>query len=239
MLTPSTPAAPRLALTFCQASVRVLGAYTLSVRLNQIPPLTPLTSADTIRSVQIAASTQLKSGRSCPWASAPCLAASGTSAFFLAALHPSRIHVPASLSLEAVLLPAPSRLSPQRYHEGSDFSPPAHTRRTRRLFCLASSISNLKPCCMPAHRFHESPQRVRLFPAFAMNCQACCTTPPKPVRYPTGCPFASIALHPHRRGGVTFIFTGCDRLRRGFHPADQVSSQMQLIPAKAGAHACR
>jgi hypothetical protein len=62
MLTPSTPAAPPLARTFSQAAARVLGAYTLSIKLNQQPPLTPLTSADTMRSVQIEASIQLKSG---------------------------------------------------------------------------------------------------------------------------------------------------------------------------------
>src|SRR6202045_987325 len=70
---PSTPAAPLLAETFSQAASSVAGAHTLSIRLYQRPPLTPLTSADTMRTVQTEASThdQLR-------ASAPCVALAGT-----------------------------------------------------------------------------------------------------------------------------------------------------------------
>src|SRR5208337_5224752 len=77
MLCPSTPAAPLLARTFSHASASVLGADILSIRLNHRPPLTPLTSAEIMRSVQIEASTQ---PRPWPWAkaSAPCVAACGT-----------------------------------------------------------------------------------------------------------------------------------------------------------------
>ena len=59
MLCPSTPLAPLLARTFSQATVSVRNADTLSIRLNQRPPLTPLTSAEIMRSVQIEPSTQL------------------------------------------------------------------------------------------------------------------------------------------------------------------------------------
>src|SRR5260370_21092169 len=73
MLCLSTPAAPLLAQTFSQAASSVAGANTLSIKLYQRPPLTPLTSANTIRSVQTVASIHLS-----VWASAPCLALAGT-----------------------------------------------------------------------------------------------------------------------------------------------------------------
>src|SRR5882762_4520892 len=76
MLCLSTPAAPLLAQTFSQASSKVAGANTLSIKLYQRPPLTPLTSADTIRSVHTQASIQLLfvSLRISP----PCVAPAGT-----------------------------------------------------------------------------------------------------------------------------------------------------------------
>ena len=58
MLIPSTPAAPLLAQTFLHAAASVAGAQTLSIKLYHLPPLTPLPSADSMRSVQIEASTQ-------------------------------------------------------------------------------------------------------------------------------------------------------------------------------------
>lgn len=70
---PSTPAAPRLARTRAQAARSVADAYTLSINENHLPPLTPLTRADSMRSVHTEASTH---GR-VPLAvevSAPCLA---------------------------------------------------------------------------------------------------------------------------------------------------------------------
>src|SRR5262245_60372286 len=70
---PSTPAAPRLASTFAQAALSVAGANTLSINENHLPPLTPLSRADSMRSVHTEASTH---GR-VPLAvavSAPCLA---------------------------------------------------------------------------------------------------------------------------------------------------------------------
>src|SRR5713226_8837761 len=73
MLCLSTPAAPSLTRTFSQAASSVAGAYTLSIRLYQRPPLTPFSSADTMRSVQTEASTHDQSR-----ASAPCVALAGT-----------------------------------------------------------------------------------------------------------------------------------------------------------------
>src|SRR3981189_1803613 len=88
MLCLSTPAAPSLTWPFSQPASSVAGAYTLSIRLYQCPPLTPFSSADTMRSVQIEASThdQLR-------ASAPCLALTGTAGAF-ACISPSIPHPP-------------------------------------------------------------------------------------------------------------------------------------------------
>src|SRR5690242_15243713 len=73
MLCPSTPAAPSLAHTLSQAASSVAGENTLSIRLYQRPPLTPFSSADTMRSVHTEASTHDQSR-----ASAPRIALAGT-----------------------------------------------------------------------------------------------------------------------------------------------------------------
>src|SRR5438105_9550733 len=101
MLCRSTPAAPALARTFSQAASSVADAHTLSIKLYQRPPLTPLTSADTMRSVHTEASAHDQSR-----ASAPCLAVSGTPGAVLALVRSSRICLPAPPSLAPVLLPA-------------------------------------------------------------------------------------------------------------------------------------
>ena len=75
MLWPSTPAAPLFRATLCHAISRVVGRMTLSTKLNHLPPLTPLTSADTMRSVQIEASAHCHCWFS---ASVPCVAVAGT-----------------------------------------------------------------------------------------------------------------------------------------------------------------
>src|ERR1700684_3086748 len=71
MLCPSTPAAPLLASTFVQAAFSVSGANTLSINAYHLPPLTPLTSADSMRFVQTEASAHDKSCATSP----PCIAA--------------------------------------------------------------------------------------------------------------------------------------------------------------------
>ena len=52
------PRGPLLAATRFQAAAKVRGAVTLSIRLYHVPPVTPLSRAANIRSVQIDASTQ-------------------------------------------------------------------------------------------------------------------------------------------------------------------------------------
>src|SRR5258708_12368248 len=76
------PAAPLFRSTFCHAASRVVGRMALSTRLNHLPPLTPLPSADTMRSVQIEASIHHQV-RGCPPAtSPPCLALTPLSGLF-------------------------------------------------------------------------------------------------------------------------------------------------------------
>src|SRR5579863_76320 len=72
MLCPSTPAAPLLASTFVQAAFSVSGANTLSINAYHLPPLTPLTSADSMRFVHTEASAHDKSCAASP----PCVASS-------------------------------------------------------------------------------------------------------------------------------------------------------------------
>jgi len=70
--------------------------------LYHLPPSTPLTSAETMRSVQIAASTPGIS-----WASAPRIAPFGTVAAFIGCSLSLHTHLPALPSLDPVLLPGP------------------------------------------------------------------------------------------------------------------------------------
>src|SRR5271154_5134331 len=78
MLCPSTPAAPLLDRTFVQAVASVSGANTLSINAYHLPPLTPLTSADSMRFVQTEASAHEKSRAASP----PCVASSALPAFW-------------------------------------------------------------------------------------------------------------------------------------------------------------
>src|SRR5882672_2516147 len=113
MLTPSTPADSAFRATFRHAASRVVGRMTLSIKLYHLPPLTPSTSADTIRSVQIDASAH-HHRRS---ASVPGVALSGTFGT-PACLIPDLAHPASCLpSLGPVLLPGP--LHRHRRHRGN------------------------------------------------------------------------------------------------------------------------
>src|SRR5215218_4611810 len=105
MLCLSTPAAPPLLATFCQAADSVWARMTLSIRLNHFPPLPPLASADNIRSFQTVASTQDHLGSG---VSAPCLALADT-CDALACVWLSVTYPPSCLpSLSTALLSMPS-----------------------------------------------------------------------------------------------------------------------------------
>src|SRR5215831_4969312 len=99
-LCPSTPAAPLFACTFVQASTSVPGAYTLSISEYHLPPLTPLPSADSMRSVHTSASTHAQLRLSFG-VSAPCLP-SRALPFLPALAWSSRLNLPALPSLGRV-----------------------------------------------------------------------------------------------------------------------------------------
>src|SRR5260370_4189215 len=83
------PAAPLFRSTFCHAASRVVGRMALSTRLNHLPPLTPLPSADTMRSVQIEASAHHQV-RGCPPAtSPPCVALAALAGVFCSIPNPT------------------------------------------------------------------------------------------------------------------------------------------------------
>src|SRR5437667_8282883 len=104
MLWPSTPAAPLLRATFRHAASRVVGRTTLSITLYHLPPLTPLPSADTMRSVQIEASAHHHSRRR---AFVPCVVLADTPETASCSI-PGLAPPPSCLpSLGTVLLPAP------------------------------------------------------------------------------------------------------------------------------------
>src|SRR5712671_1212528 len=145
MLCLSTPAAPSLAQTFSQAASKVAGANTLSIKLYQRPPLTPLTSANTIRSVHTQASIQLLfvSLRISP----PCVAPAGTTgvvcAFVSVIAHPPSYPPP---SLGVVLLPTlfTAKLDNRGSSTMRALNPPAprQCERPLRSICLAVRASN-------------------------------------------------------------------------------------------------
>src|SRR5215467_10198702 len=104
-LCPSTPAAPALPLTLSQATLRVWLRYTLSIRLNHFPPLTPFSSAANMRSLHTVASTH---DQSRPCLSAPCVALWGTADAWLSPCSVVKLTLPPSClpSLSTVLLSA-------------------------------------------------------------------------------------------------------------------------------------
>src|SRR5262244_3833886 len=86
---------PPFALTLCHAALSVSARYTLSIRLNHLPPWTPFCSAANMRSFHTEASTHVQSR---PRVFAPCVALSGTAGAWL------------SLCLVVELTPPPSCL---------------------------------------------------------------------------------------------------------------------------------
>src|SRR4029077_9356894 len=68
-LCPSTPAPPLLRTTRCSALCRFSIFHTLSIRLNHLPPLTPLVRAANMRSVHTLAWVHCQ----CGGTSLPCL----------------------------------------------------------------------------------------------------------------------------------------------------------------------
>ncbi len=194
MLCPSTPAAPLLARTFIQASISVLGANTLSIKLNHLPPLTPFASADSIRSVHTAASAPAILG----WASASCAAVSGIPDAFCASavVFTSPPSCP-TFPRPGLCYPCLSdRLGPTASVTMRALTPAdlAHTRQVSPLPlpCRPSIPTPNHIVCLDIAFTVTSAHRDRSRdPGFAELRQARHNTPPKRVRHPTGCSFAS------------------------------------------------
>src|SRR5580704_10889767 len=132
------------------------GAHTLSIKLYQRPPLTPLSSADTMRSVQTEASTHDQR------VSAPRVALAGT-AGAVACFIPSIAHPPSyPPSLGAALLSALS-VAPRPCGTMRAL-PPAWLSQARQvspltLHCLPGIPSPTTSCARTS--LCQSPQRVR------------------------------------------------------------------------------
>jgi hypothetical protein len=206
----------------------------LSIRLYQRPPLTPFSSADTMRSVHTEASTHDDQSR----ASAPCLVLADTAGalpcLIAAFPHPPscpafprrgfavrtsrgwrrcgtmRALTPAVRSHARQVSPLPSLCLPS--------IPPPTTLRARTSLC-------------------QSPQRVRsrLFaPGFTVLLQVRRATPPNRVRYPAGCPFASGGSPPRLAAtqlpSATCVVTPHDV---DSHHADRTTSRTHRSAPKA------
>jgi hypothetical protein len=157
-------------------------------RLNQRPPLTPLTSADTMRSVHTEAFTHDQSR-----ASAPCLAVwhSRCSLCLIPPVpHPPSCPPSLGTALLSALLAAHRRCGTMRA-----LTPVAPRQRGRSLRSVRLPSGHPAPThVMPPNITFLSPRASGRFladPGFATNEQARHCTPPNRVRHPAGCPFAS------------------------------------------------
>lgn len=230
MLTPSTPAAPRLARTFAQAACSVAGACTLSIRLYHRPPLTPFSSADTMRSVHTVASAHDQLRASAPRVACPALPVLSLLGADIApppsclpslgpALLTGRLAAVGRCGTMKALTPAPLTLR----------------RRSLRLLRLAFRASRPQTRCVPRTSLCQSPQRVRPVasrrPGFAVNPRARRHAPPKQVRHPTGCSFASGCSPPRlattQLPSATCAVTSHDK---DSHLADKASSRTHGFP---------
>ena len=205
---------------------------TLSTKLNHLPPLTPLTSADTMRSVQIEASAHPRGGFE---SVCPLLSLSRHCRDFLCRHPDSAPPTPCLPSLGMVLLATPLAAARQRYYEGSD-SCRGHPPR---------QVSSLTSPCLPdiptpttrAVRWSlcQSPQRHRLLPGFATNEQARHSATPNRVRHPTDCRFTSGCSPPRLTAtqlpSITEPATGSGT---DLHRADKAPSRGALNPASTG-----
>ena len=215
-----------------------MGANTLSIRLNHLPPLTPFTSADSIRAVHTPASAPASMGR----ASAPCAALWGIPGAVCAAvvvftsppapargyaarasrglrhIGPMRALSPGGLALTRQVSPLPLRCLPS-------IQPPTTTWASTSLLSVTS-----------AHRVrpHAANCSRRETLGFANMRQARRTTPPKRVRHPAGCSFASDCSPPRltatQLSSATQAVTSCGL---DFHQPDNATSRTHRNTADA------
>ena len=156
--------------------------------ISYLPPMTPLSSAATMRSLHSEASTHDRYG---PFVSAPCLTLTGTSGATLC----SRCGSHASTFLP----PFPRRdfafrafsgSPPQRYYGDSDSCTAHLPCRSPRLPRHTFLSFRLQPRELPGHRLTPR-QRDQRFSDFALSEQARRSSPPNRVRSPTDRQFAS------------------------------------------------
>ena len=106
-----------------------------------------------------------------------------------------------------------------------------------RLLCLVFRTSNPQPRDGPERRFRSRLNALdgSCDPGFAMNEQARRTIPPKRVRYPAGCSFAS-SCSPPRIAATQLPSATCATTshRTDFHPPDKATSQTHSSPRKRG-----
>ena len=102
-----------------------------------------------------------------------------------------------------------------------------------RLLCLVFRTSNPQPRDGPERRFRSRLNALdgSCDPGFAMNEQARRTIPPKRVRYPAGCSFAS-SCSPPRIAATQLPSATCATTshRTDFHPPDKATSQTHSFP---------
>ena len=102
-----------------------------------------------------------------------------------------------------------------------------------RLLCLAFRTSNPQPRGGPERRFRSRLNALggSCDPGFAMNEQARRTIPPKRVRHPAGCSFAS-SCSPPRIAATQLPSATCATTshRMDSHPPDKATSQTHSFP---------
>ena len=182
------PAAPSVRTTPCPSDC------------TNVPPLTPFTSADSIRSVHTAASAP--ASRGCYGFSASCAAVTGIlrccsclgRSLYVSTFLPC-------LPSDRFMLPGPfrARFGPGRCGTMRALTPRrARTRppRPRCLLCICRpSIPPPTTSMAPGHRFVSHVGSVSVGARWSRlrhsDRRLADTTPPKRVRHPTGCSFAS------------------------------------------------
>ena len=191
--------------------------YTLSIRLNHFPPLTPLPSAANMRSFHTVASTHVQSPAR---VSAPCVALAGTTDAWLSLCHDLSLTLPPSClpSLGAALLSA-LLAAPRRCGTMKALTPAPLTYGAGLPAYLATpscrSVSNHVGCLVIAlhhasvsSEFRTSPWNRRLVAALRRIEFVILRTDSSPP----------VALHPASRRRSYLRLRSCGILRHGLSP---------------------
>jgi hypothetical protein len=157
----STPADPPLACTRRNACRRLPALYTLSIKLNHCPPLTPCSRAVNIRSVQTSGSTQLHRARM----SLACLVSADTAASSSSVLLSIPVfHFPASLGSTPIT-------APLRYADAVTPLPGLFPLEVSLIHVPAlPAILSPTTCVAPASLSHATPQRTGLPLCRGLGC---------------------------------------------------------------------